>query len=233
MDEDNINEAEDLFSQMPKQVRIISFQIEPHLMLDFQERIQALNGKPISKQLLEQDFAAIEDIDLFKDALVKAAFIGSVEGFRKLENLQKQTKETERYDWARLAALYARMIMEQDLLDDPVSFIVSGLGGEDTRIRYCFVLHSDQLLTESLARLVASEYEELAPHYDMIWENSLYFTPRYIRFTLLVPFNKSPNGLIEEGIEKLTFLNADYMESNMKIPEEEDVDNWLNKKNKK
>ena len=232
-DENNINDPEELFNQMPKNVRIIPFRVSPQLMMEFQQQIQEMNGRPILEDLLEQDFMEIADEKTFKDTLVQAAFIGSVEGFRKLEALEAVIEDgASRKDWARLATLYARMIMEQDLLDDPISFIVSGLGGEDNRIRYCFVLLSDQLITESLARLVASEYEELAPFYDMTWEDSLYFTDRYIRFTMLVPYQNSPSEMIQAGLDKLTFLDKEYMESNMVIPEEEEVDQWLSQRKK-
>lgn len=227
MDEE-LNEENNGMPPIPENVRIISFQADPRLMLDFQDRVKELNGKPYEAEVLEQDWATIEDENEFKDTLVKAAFLGSVEVFRKLEALE--VADENRQSWVELSTLYARMIMEQDLLDEPLSFIVTGLGGEGNRIRYCFVLRSNQLLTESLAGLVGSEYEELAKYYDVTWEDSVYYTPEYIRFTLLVPFDYNPNEMIEEGINKLTFLDKEYIASNMKIPEEEELVNWLKKK---
>ena len=227
MDEE-LNEENNGMPPIPENVRIISFQADPKLMLDFQERVKRMNGKPMEAEVIHQDWAVLEDEEEFKDALVKAAFLGSVEVFRKLEALEVEDKE--RQSWVELSTLYARMIMEQDLLDEPLSFIVTGLGGEGNLIRYCFVLRSNQLLTESLAGLVASEFEELTKYYEVTWEDSLHYTPEYIRFTLLVPFNYNPNEMIEEGIHKLTFLDKEYIASNMKIPEEEELVDWLKKR---
>ncbi len=227
MDEEN-NEKNPINPDLPAitdNVKIITFQADPELMVDFQQRVKQLNGKKIEEEDILQDWSLVEDEDEFKNCLVRAAFLGSVEVFRKLEALELE--DQGRQEWANLSTLYARMIMEQNLLDEPMSFIVTGLGGEGNKVRYCFVLRSAQLLTESLARLVGSEVEELSAYYDIDWEDNLYFTPEYIRFTLLIPFDQEPNGLVEEAVQKLTFLDKQYIASNMKIPEEEELNEWL------
>jgi len=214
--------------ELPKEVRIIPYEIEPQAMLDFQVKIKELHGSEISKDIIEEDWLAIEEETLFKNTLVKAAILGNVEVFRKLEKIEQEyPHDDDRKQWIRLSLLYARMLMEQGLLDEPIGFIVSGLGGEGTRIRFCFVLHSDEVITKSLANLIASEYEELCKDYDAVWENQMDFTTNYIRFTLLMPFNTSPSPLIEEGIEKLTFLDSEYLESNMRLIEEEEINKWI------
>jgi hypothetical protein len=229
MDEDR-SYIEDELAGFPSEVRIMPFNIEPEYMLEFQAQLDEQIDEAVDEAILEESIWDLPNKEDFKHRIVSIALLGSVASFRYMEKTVAAVDEkTERWQevWIDLGVLHAQMFMEQNLLDTPVGFIISGLGGENNCIRYCFAVRTENEVTEHLASYIHGEFNSFMRNEDAALEESFTFGKHYVCMTVLIPYKASPVEIIEKCIQKLNFLDNDHITSNMHIFTEEELLSWL------
>jgi len=229
MDED-MSYIEDELAAFPSEVRIMPFNIEPEYMVSFQAQLDEQIEEPIDEAILEESIWDLATEDDFKHRIVSIALLGSVASFRYMEKIAASTNEnTEKWQqvWIDLGILHAQMFMEQNLLDDPIGFIISGLGGENNCIRYCFAVRTENEVTSHLASYIHGEFNSFMRTEEARLEEDFTFGKHYVCMTVLIPYKAAAVEIIEKCIQKLNFLDNDHITSNMHIFTEEELLSWL------
>jgi len=120
---------------------------------------------------------------------------------------------------------HCRVYLENDLLDDPIGFIATGLGGKGQKIRYYFVLMSNEELSEVMVNEVEANYKEQVQEYNAEIEEVRQLN-NYIIFKILCPITVKLSDIVNDGMRNYPFLDEDYLATNMVNPNEKMIEEW-------
>lgn len=231
MNEEIRNKIDSLMKGNSNEFKVIEFGIDFQVVQQYLKRM-SLNQDKLSPQLLEEKTNQLNDLDIDeqKTILTHLARSGSVASYRALEAYMDNQENEEMQKWAVVALQHCRMHLENDLLDEPVGFIATGLGGKGVKIRYYFVLESKEKLKKVILDEVIYQYENIVVNYDAEIEEVKVFE-NYIRVKILCPINVQLNELIEEGLENLPFLVDNFVATNVLEPTLEKMKEWMKEKN--
>jgi len=211
--------------------KVIEFGIDFGIVKEYM-KLMASNTEKLQTEELEKKTNQLNDleIDEQKEVLTHLARSGSVTSYRALEAFMKNEESEEMQKWAVVALQHCRMHLENDLLDEPIGFIATGLGGKGTKIRYYFVLESKEPLRKVIIDEVVYQYENIAPTYNAEIEKIEQFE-NFILVKILCPISSKLNELIEEGLANLPFLVDNFVATNVVKPTLEKMKEWMSKKN--
>ena len=118
-----------------------------------------------------------------------------------------------------------------DLFDEPVGLISTGLGGEGEWLRYIFVLalqeecpaqEQQQEIEAVLGRVCQQNHSKV---------EQIQFCPSYLSVRLLVPLDEAVGEVIEAGIARLNQhddrVRQEYLVTNVAVPTEEEIESFL------
>ena len=233
MDEEIRNKIDSLMKGNSREFKVIEFGIDFRVVQQYL-KLMASNKEKLSPQLLEEKTNQLNDLDKEeqKEVLTHLARSGSVTSYRALEAFMNTQEDEEMQKWAIVALQHCRMHLENDLLDEPVGFIATGLGGKGLKIRYYFVLQSKEELRKIILDEVIYQYENISTNYNAEIEAIEPFE-NFIRVKILCPINVQLSELIEEGLEHLPFLVDNFVATNVTKPTLEKMKEWMKKKNGK
>ena len=210
--------------------KVIEFGIDFNVVREYWQKINRIKEPLSSEDLVEQ----AEQILTFseeeqKDLLAQLGKSGTVTSYRSVEKYMDETSTEELKKWAVVALQHCRIHLENELMDEPIGFIATGLGGKGTKIRYYFVLFSKEPLREIMINEVAANYREVAKRYDAEIE-SVEQIGDQISIGLLCPMKVQLSEIVEEGIRGYYFLEEHYIATNMQKPDKELIQKWLKEK---
>jgi hypothetical protein len=212
--------------------KVIEFGIDFNVVREYWQKINKIKEPLSSEDLAEH----AEQILVFseeeqKDLLAQLGKSGTVASYRSIEKYMDETPTEELKKWAVVALQHCRIHLENELMDEPIGFIATGLGGKGQKIRYYFVLFSKEPLREVMIDEVAANYREVAKRYDAEIE-SVEQIGNQISIGLLCPMKVQLSEIVEEGIEGYHFLEDHYIATNMQKPDETLIQKWLKDKEK-
>lgn len=118
-----------------------------------------------------------------------------------------------------------------ELFDDPVGLISTGLGGEGEWLRYIFVLalrgecpaqEQRQEIQVTLGRVCQQNHSKV---------EQVQFSPAYLSVQVLVPLDEAVGEVIEAGIARLNqhddLVRQEYLVTNVAVPTEEEIQSFL------
>jgi hypothetical protein len=240
-------QLEAVLAQLPDDVHIVEYPINPEVMNAYQTLAAELAEAPEDEiveataavtQLLElsqrDDFTGLnaEQEKTWQKSLVRYAESGEIQAFRALKQWVEQLDglsgplAEEWLAWHRVALLQCRMRLENQLSDQQIGYIATGLGGKGKCIRFYFAVKAQDPIEEAKVRFITQEYEDLAKEYEAEIE-SVRAGERYVLFGILMPYKKSLLGLIADGVEQSGFLDGNFYVTNLREPQEEDLAQWL------
>lgn len=167
-----------------------------------------------------------DDMAMVRPVLTQLGRSGSVTAYRALERYVKQATDELQRKWGVVAMQHCRVKLENELLDEPIGFIATGLGGKGSKIRYYFVLFSREALTDVMVKEVEAFYREVAPEYEAEIE-AVERIDDFISVRLLLPVHRSLKALVEQGVEVYPFLEEHFIMTNMAHPTRDLIDDWL------
>lgn len=170
-----------------------------------------------------------EKSEIFKRNIIHAANLASIDIYRFLNTLV-DIVPIELQEWVYAAIMQCQMHLENSLMDEPVGFIATALGGKGHRIRYYFAVTSMKSMDENAISIVFNTYTNLASSYDIeIEETSC--NSEFILFRVLVPYNKMITEFITDGTEAIHALNEpEFWITNMIHPSTTDLKAWVDAK---
>lgn len=180
---------------------------------------------------LFNDDISIEDK---KWLLAQLASISNPEAYRTIERFVNQAP-SELIDWAKIALIESRTVLESDLLDQQQIIVSSGLGGEEHRLRYfvVFKAKSDFIpLGDYQKKLINIETQTILEKNDGILEEMIFYD-EYAAFTMLLPLTFEVNSIVKSIIEACNqygnFLSEKFLITNVKKLTYKEIKHFLNK----
>ena len=160
-----------------------------------------------------------------KELLAQLGKSGTVPSYRAIEKYMNDVDNEEMGKWAVVALQHCRIHVENDLLDEPIGFIATGLGGKGMKIRYYFVLASHEPLRQVMIDEVEANYREIVKEFDAEIEEVTQLD-NYISVRILCPIRVKLREVVERGLENYPFLKEDYIATNMTKPNMKMIDRW-------
>lgn len=199
------------------EIRIIEEVIHPEIFSDFFHYLEDENALAV----IGSDPKA-EYVRLAKD--------GSIESFRRIERLIEQGNlYGNARDFALTALNYCRFKIENDLLDIPMDMVSGGLGGVENKMRIFVAVAGKEKIDEGCFELTKIAFKKAAFERDSLLEDAK-FHSFYISLIILGSFDYAIGDIIEAGIRECEFLQSDYYATNVEIPTDDRIRDWLDGK---
>ncbi len=165
-----------------------------------------------------------------KAEFVKLAKSGTIESLREIERMIDQgNPDREERDFAITALNYCRFKIENELLDIPTDMISGGLGGVENKMRIFVAVVGKEEITEKCFELTKIAFKKTAEEHDSLLEEAK-LNGFYISLIILCSFDYSVGHIIDEGIRQCNFLQSDYYATNVEIPKDNRIRDWINGK---
>lgn len=200
-------------------MRVVEERIHPEVFLDFHRYLE-MSVKEINPGI-------INDIKRELAVLSKA---GTIEAYRTIENIiENRSLSDVEHDFAVVALNFCRFSIENDLLDIPTDMISGGLGGMNNKIRYYVALTGKEGLTENNFKDIESVFKEVLSESDSVLEQvSLH--DFYVSFLILGSLDYAIGNILDTAIRRCGFLEKDYYLTNVEIPTDDRIRDWLDGK---
>jgi hypothetical protein len=233
-DEENIQEQLLRFlGNLPENFSVLEEQIDIEKQTEYFEKVKSrtlpedINLAQIQKKILDKQ----EDINKKKELIVQLAGIETPEAYRVLENLKKELKNTDLFDWVALAFHENKMALESLLLEENQIFISTGLGGKGKKLRYFVVFISKTgSFTSSQINLLKSELEYSVKNNNCELENYKN-EQKYITATILIPIDVNIKdvftGVIDECNLLGDFLDENFIVTNVSEMSVKEIDDFI------
>ena len=238
MEGENIhNKIRELLGQIPDKLAIIEDPIPIETQMYYFEASKRFKNKFEINDVLETApllFIADVPLDEKKEILAKLATIELPEAYRFIEKYLNNA-EKENIDWAKLALLESRMLLESSILDQNQILISSGLGGRDNKLRYFIVvfLKDGFLLDDTRKKIVNNEFDPVLSKLECEIEN-IKFYKNFFTITILIPLDVSIKDAFSNAIDETNqygeFLVENFIVTNVKKLSISEIRNLLNKK---
>ncbi len=236
-DEHIIQRIEDILGGLSDNFRILDHQVDVDLQMEYfefsrnQEKPQSIESVINAESELYDEGVADESK---RSLLVSLASIEKPEAYRIIERFVPLAKPELR-DWAIMAKLESRMLLETTFSDESQIFISTGLGGREGKLRYFVAIFSESEaeFSETQKRLVISEIEMALGKTDGQLE-SVSYHHNYLAFLLLLPISVAVKDPIKTAIDECNslapFVKDDFIITNVKVLSDKEVDDIISGK---
>lgn len=230
----------ELLGDSPGKLKILEQQIDMDLQIEYYERSQRVRDERTRAWALEHMTYLNEPgypDQKKKEILARLASMECVEAYRAIEACMKEAEEPLR-SWAILALNESRMLLESKIMDENQIYISTGLGGKGDKLRYFVVLMTRTRvdLTSTQKMVIRNEFEMILKKFDAVMEEAD-FSGYLATIMLLLPLNHSLNSVFKEAIEECNrygnFLQDDFIVTNVRVLSFEEIENFLERRNKK
>jgi len=241
MSEESIyNQLKELLAKAGGAYRIMEEQIDVDLQVEFFEMAnkllkQATDGEILLKQTnkLFDKTISVEDK---KRMLVQLSNAEKPDAYRIIQQFIEEG-DSELRPWAVLSLQHSRITLETHLLDENQVFISTGLGGDNSRLRYFIAIRAKygKTIKECQRTIVHNEFEPVfKKNKSAIEEFSFY--EKYFTIKCLIPIDVAVNDVVLVSIAEANqygnFLSKDYLVTNVKILNQNEIENFFNKKSR-
>jgi len=181
-------------------------------------------------QYLEDEDALAGQVSDLKRELITMALDGSIESYRKIEKMVKEVNLTgDSKDFAVVALNYCRFKIENELLDDPMDMVSGGLGGTANKMRYYLALSGKDGITREQFEHLERVFREVTEDRDSVLEE-VKLHDFYVSLLILGSFDYAVGDVVNAGLRGCDFLQNDYYLTNVEIPTDERIRDWLDGK---
>jgi len=168
--------------------------------------------------------------------LLFLAHQGTLEAYKNIERFL-ETKEESLEAWAALALQECRVFLESSLSDRIGGILMTGLGGENNRIRYFVIIRSrnDATLTSAQKETIKLRFSYICSKFNSRIEE-IQAHQYYVTIKALISMDVAVAEIIEGGIAECAtfgnFLDENYYVTNAGIPSETEILHYLEKMGK-
>lgn len=223
MTEQEKDEILKFLESVPNEFRVIENQINPERIDEYYEILERLDD--INELNKTEELSELKSEKQFKEKLVRLSEIGNVKAYREIEKITK-SKKSEIRDFAFVALKFARLNLENQLSDEPIGFISSGLGGKGNRLRYFFAIKSEEEIGEEQESIIVKELRRVCERNDSEFEE-IENHKNYVLVKILVSMDYAIGNVIEELINKCLFVEEEYLCTNVERPTDEFIRKWI------
>ena len=235
MNNESDDQVRDVLDGIPERLTLAQDGVDSSVQQEYLEYTEGLDFG----QYLEEDISA-RNHSLFspstslkdkKETLAVLAHRGTLEAYRTIERFLA-TAEQALEAWGVLALQECRMFLESSLADRNVGVLMTGLGGENNRLRYFLLVRSrsDTALTSAQKETIERGFSYICSKFDSIMEEIQVYQ-YYVTMKVLIPLDVAVAEIIEGGIDECNtfgdFLDENYYVTNVKIPTEAEIAHYL------
>lgn len=230
---DNGQEVPDLSETFPEQFIVTDKELDQDVYEQFMTGLEWIDPQPDYASLIlqgEQLADKTMSISQKKLALVQLARWGTAGAYRLVQKYCTRP-DSGLEEWSRIAMYECQMRLEQEMLDEPVGLVSTGLGGQGERLRFIFVLAlQEEASAEGKQQEVQGALDKVCQRYRSIVESTQFQAP-CLQVQALVPLDVAVGKVIEEIIvsfnrEQEEFCQ-DYLVTNVSVPTEEEIREFL------
>jgi|GEM_PF-3169489 len=224
MSEEEKNEILKIINSIPEEFRLSEDGISNNTFDEYYKQLEYLDERNFQLKEIEERWKKDNSLESLKMLLVLLSKQGDVPSYRKIENILKNEK-LETKDFGFVVLNFARLNLENQLLDQSVGFISTGLGGKRNLMRFYFVftgknnlLKEEKEIKESLKLIqekADSEIEEIE------------FNENYLLLKVLISMEVSVADWVEAFLKECHFVNEEYLCTNVEKPEKAFINSWI------
>jgi len=221
----------DLLRGLPERLNVVKRGINPEVQQAYLAYADTLSPDEYAGQNIfvigQKLLSAERSPDEKKKGLILLAREGTAEACLTLSRFV-ETAGSELEEWAILALEACWLLTESRLFDKEMGTLISGLGGQDDRLRYFFVIpaQEDRVLTEAHQQELEQAFARACHRFDSIVEVCQVHGD-YLTLRLLIPQEVAVATVIEGGItesnRRSQWLHPDYFVTNIGIPTDEEI----------
>ena len=200
-------------------VRVMEDRINPEIFQEFHDLLEEIAD--------ELNFESSDDI---RKELVVMARSGTVESYRQIEKITKDTSlSAKEHDFAIVALNFCIFKIENYLLGLKADMVSGGLGGKDNRLRYYVAFTGKEGLMENACKEIEKVFGGILCKYDSILEEVNYHG-YYVSLLILGSIDHAIGVVLDEAISGCGILSSEYYLTNVEIPSDERIRDWLDGK---
>ena len=221
----------DILRNLPERLNVVKRGINPDVQQAYLEYADCIDSDEYADQNAivkgQKLLSAETSLQEKKKYLVLLAREGTAEACLMIDKFV-ETADQALADWAILALETCWLLTESRLFDKEMGMLVSGLGGEDDRLRYFFAVPSKDglVLTDAHQKELEQAFVRACNRFDSIMEE-FQVHREYITLRLLIPQDVAVATVIEGGIaesnQNSQLLHPDYFVTNTNIPTDEEI----------
>jgi hypothetical protein len=235
LNDDYDDQIRDILDNIPERLILAENGVDPSVQQEYLEYTKDLDFDQYSEEDISTRsyslFSPNTTLDYKKKTLAILAHRGTLEAYRAIERFL-ETAEKPLEAWGVLALHECRMFLENSLSDRNSGILMTGLGGENDRLRYFFIIRSrnDAALTNIQKGAIKQGFSYVCGKLNSILED-IQTCQYYVKMKVLIPMDVAVAEIIEGGIAKSArfgdFLDENYYVTNVKIPSEEEILRYL------
>ena len=231
-DDEQIHE---LLNGMPEQLQVFKKGIPPQTQqayLEYSANVDTgtyANQDTVTKG--KKLFHPDTTIEEKKKCLISLAHEGTADACLVIRKFLEASEDEELKEWGALALEESWLLVESDLFEKPTGMVLTGLGGEEDRLRYFFAVGVKERRIdfpetpniEQRISLVCGEYAAVL--------EELRIFDAYMSVQILVPMDVAVGEVIEriiiESNRENEWLEGEYFVTNSEIPSVEQILRYL------
>lgn len=173
-------------------------------------------------------FSPDVSIDRKKECIALLSSIPSVKAYRALETYQADPMEPELKNWSSIALLGSRISLDSELSGKPQTYISSGLGGHDKKLRFyaLFISSTREDFTDVQKKMIEREFRFQLEAVGVDIE-TFEIEDNYFSILLLFPFKTDVRATLQSAIEECNqygdFLDSKFLFTNVKVFTKEEI----------
>jgi len=231
INDDYDDQIQDILDNIPERLILAEKGVDPSVQQEYLEYTGDLDfdqyqGENISTRSYSL-FSPNTTLDYKKETLAILAHRGTLETYRIIEKFL-ETAEEPLEAWGVLALHECRMFLENSLSDRNSGILMTGLGGENNKLRYFFIIRSrnDAALTGIQNETIERGFSYVCGKSNSILED-IQICQYYVKMKVLIPMDVAVAEIIEGGIAECArfgdFLDENYYVTNVRIPSEAEI----------
>ncbi|MCX7954524.1 MAG: hypothetical protein N3A01_04955 [Bacteroidales bacterium] len=217
-------------------INIISENIPLNTQLEYFNLSQKVKREGINyEQVISKasNLSNNDSIDEIKRILAELASIPKPEAYRIIENFYN-TCDDELKNWAKLALIENRVLLESELLEQHQVIISTGLGGVDDKLRFFVVFLHVVELDDSLKKIIEIETKIVLENYKGVVEE-INFNEGYTTMLFLLPIEEDVkevmNSIITEINKYKKIVERKYIITNIKKLSKKEIEFFIKENN--
>ncbi|MBE9468193.1 MAG: hypothetical protein IMY72_07725 [Bacteroidetes bacterium] len=241
--DDNINDnnlldkLNEITKNIPGKLNILNEPIDINVQIEYFEYSKKIKEKNNSINIIidiKNLFEKETSIEEKKQLIASLASQDNVKSYRTLEKYSK-SPDKELKNWSLLALQESRMLIEGSILEENQIFISTGLGGKDSKLRYFVVFFAKNKadFSDIQKKIITKELKFTLKHNNAEIEK-IKFDKNFSTILSLIPIQEPIEIIFKDVIRNCNelgnFINDDFLITNTKVMNKDEVENYLNNK---
>lgn len=181
---------------------------------------------------IEMLFSPDVSIKRKKECIALLSSIPSVKAYRALETYQANPMEPKLKNWSSIALLGSRISLDSDLSGKPQTYISSGLGGHNKKLRFfaLFISPTRGVFTDLQKQIIEREFRFQLEGANVDIE-TFEIKDNHFSILLLFPFKTDVRAILQDAIVECNqygnFLDTKFLFTNVKVFTQDEIQKMI------